>query len=98
MMGGRVFGLISRGRQHYHPVQCGCLGKLDLEKLALKQIETGCRLLTSNVRNGKESGPSAIGKADGVSVHRLTLRPFSKSMVDWESHNLPKTCTLSFKW
>jgi len=31
-----------------------------------------------NGRSGKESGPSAIGKADSVSGRRLALRPFSK--------------------
>ena len=36
----------------------------------------------SNVWNGKENGPTAIGKADGVSGRRLTLRPFSKRIAD----------------
>ena len=34
---------------------------------------------------GKESGMAAIGKAESVSERSLTLRPFSKRMLNWES-------------
>jgi len=41
--------------------------------------------LLANVVMGKESGPSAIGKADGVSGRRLMLRPFSKRVIELET-------------